>query len=134
MLFRSGCLCRLFFPPILLRLFRELDEANDAVTGLIRQGGNLENYSILSPRGTRPTRPSVIERGTYDIWSGGVNYFPDIPVSTNLQPLDNLLGTDNTERDISLEMAEQIISLIEVERSEERRVGKECRSRWSPYH
>ena len=25
-------------------------------------------------------------------------------------------------------------SFIEVEGSEERRVGKECRSRWSPYH
>ena len=25
-------------------------------------------------------------------------------------------------------------SLIAAERSEERRVGKECRSRWSPYH
>src|SRR3712207_9144851 len=24
--------------------------------------------------------------------------------------------------------------LIDYERSEERRVGKECRSRWSPYH
>ena len=24
--------------------------------------------------------------------------------------------------------------LIEAHRSEERRVGKECRSRWSPYH
>jgi len=24
--------------------------------------------------------------------------------------------------------------LVEVLRSEERRVGKECRSRWSPYH
>src|SRR3989449_10644428 len=23
---------------------------------------------------------------------------------------------------------------VEVQRSEERRVGKECRSRWSPYH
>ena len=23
---------------------------------------------------------------------------------------------------------------ISIERSEERRVGKECRSRWSPYH
>ena len=23
---------------------------------------------------------------------------------------------------------------IKVQRSEERRVGKECRSRWSPYH
>src|SRR2546430_6449615 len=26
------------------------------------------------------------------------------------------------------------ISAITVSRSEERRVGKECRSRWSPYH
>ena len=25
-------------------------------------------------------------------------------------------------------------SLTDAERSEERRVGKECRSRWSPYH
>ena len=25
-------------------------------------------------------------------------------------------------------------SLVCVSRSEERRVGKECRSRWSPYH
>src|SRR2546421_935246 len=25
-------------------------------------------------------------------------------------------------------------SYVEVKRSEERRVGKECRSRWSPYH
>ena len=24
--------------------------------------------------------------------------------------------------------------IIDAERSEERRVGKECRSRWSPYH
>ena len=28
----------------------------------------------------------------------------------------------------------QIPSLITADRSEERRVGKECRSRWSPYH
>jgi len=26
------------------------------------------------------------------------------------------------------------IRALEEERSEERRVGKECRSRWSPYH
>ena len=29
---------------------------------------------------------------------------------------------------------EPVIQLIDAERSEERRVGKECRSRWSPYH
>ena len=28
----------------------------------------------------------------------------------------------------------EIIVLDPTERSEERRVGKECRSRWSPYH
>ena len=27
-----------------------------------------------------------------------------------------------------------IVRVVEVLRSEERRVGKECRSRWSPYH
>ena len=26
------------------------------------------------------------------------------------------------------------IGIVKVRRSEERRVGKECRSRWSPYH
>ena len=29
---------------------------------------------------------------------------------------------------------ENLARQIEQERSEERRVGKECRSRWSPYH
>ena len=33
----------------------------------------------------------------------------------------------------SFEKLEQIIGNLE-NRSEERRVGKECRSRWSPYH
>ena len=27
-----------------------------------------------------------------------------------------------------------VAAVLEKERSEERRVGKECRSRWSPYH
>src|SRR5262249_57651230 len=39
--------------------------------------------------------------------------------------------------ELSPEYAEQIrerLARIEPDRSEERRVGKECRSRWSPYH
>src|SRR2546425_7082467 len=35
------------------------------------------------------------------------------------------VGEDNVER---------VFSYAELYRSEERRVGKECRSRWSPYH
>ena len=38
-------------------------------------------------------------------------------------------GAPAAERDIERGLDEYF-----VERSEERRVGKECRSRWSPYH
>ena len=31
-------------------------------------------------------------------------------------------------------MSEFKLTTVEEFRSEERRVGKECRSRWSPYH
>ena len=37
-------------------------------------------------------------------------------------------GSGKTKRLIELANHQQL------ERSEERRVGKECRSRWSPYH
>src|SRR5687768_11733077 len=35
---------------------------------------------------------------------------------------------------ITLEQLQQAIDTQGKQRSEERRVGKECRSRWSPYH
>ena len=33
-----------------------------------------------------------------------------------------------------LMIARLLLEDLKVDRSEERRVGKECRSRWSPYH
>ena len=38
------------------------------------------------------------------------------------------------EKDAALERRFQPVTVEEPGRSEERRVGKECRSRWSPYH
>ena len=57
----------------------------------------------------------------------------ETPVSTStLEGVRELLGAINArgryERDLTTGVALQQI------RSEERRVGKECRSRWSPYH
>ena len=46
-------------------------------------------------------------------------YLPDLPLSR---------GTDATTWMATLDLA------LDRVRSEERRVGKECRSRWSPYH
>ena len=36
--------------------------------------------------------------------------------------------------DLLIELLQQELSDQSLLRSEERRVGKECRSRWSPYH
>ena len=35
---------------------------------------------------------------------------------------------------VSLEINAGVTAVLGQNRSEERRVGKECRSRWSPYH
>src|SRR2546430_16667685 len=37
-------------------------------------------------------------------------------------------------RDVVLHVFEHPVGRVALDRSEERRVGKECRSRWSPYH
>ena len=42
--------------------------------------------------------------------------------------------TDYTRALLGVEEYEKLAAALEGERSEERRVGKECRSRWSPYH
>ena len=46
------------------------------------------------------------------------------------QMLENISNIDIGILDISMEE----LNGIKLGRSEERRVGKECRSRWSPYH
>ena len=52
----------------------------------------------------------------------------------NLQVEDFVKGLKDVlseaQPEISYDEAKQVIN----DRSEERRVGKECRSRWSPYH
>jgi len=54
-----------------------------------------------------------------------------LPPGTYTLNADVKLGEKNVRRSANLVMADLGDAL---ERSEERRVGKECRSRWSPYH
>ena len=67
--------------------------------------------------------------------------FKDISLSFEPHPVTKDLTTLKNERAI-IRSVRNIVSTIPTERffnssfgrSEERRVGKECRSRWSPYH
>ena len=55
---------------------------------------------------------------------------------TKLGPEEITRDIPNVSEDALKDLDERGIIRIgaEVKRSEERRVGKECRSRWSPYH
>ena len=43
-------------------------------------------------------------------------------------------GCEPVEKDSVYHLGAARLNLLSLLRSEERRVGKECRSRWSPYH
>ena len=47
---------------------------------------------------------------------------------------DNNIGTGLQGIDLLTEEDTVLVFFGKGQRSEERRVGKECRSRWSPYH
>ena len=56
-------------------------------------------------------------------------YIPDVGRSIRITSLQSVTGSVFNNADIL-----RIDYTAEYNRSEERRVGKECRSRWSPYH
>jgi len=58
-----------------------------------------------------------------------------LTLTPQLQQSIRLLQLSTIELNAEVERILQENPLLErAERSEERRVGKECRSRWSPYH
>ena len=48
--------------------------------------------------------------------------------------LDGTAGGAGHSREIAKRLTTGRLISLDQDRSEERRVGKECRSRWSPYH
>src|SRR3712207_7919667 len=53
---------------------------------------------------------------------------------TAAMSVEALLGTDRAFAEDLIALRPHAGQAASAERSEERRVGKECRSRWSPYH
>src|SRR5688572_31768618 len=79
------------------------------------------------------------EDGIRDLTVTGVQTCA-LPICGRVQRGEPTLTTEHEIRSLAVaafhrQMIERAAESIEtVKRSEERRVGKECRSRWSPYH
>src|SRR3712207_9353682 len=73
----------------------------------------------------------VHRRVVYAMFDGG--YRPDRAYSKCSRVVGDVMGKFHPHGDTSIYDA--LVRLVQDwSRSEERRVGKECRSRWSPYH
>ena len=92
-----------------------------AFTSLRKRGGNLADIAIVVidiNEGIMPQTQEAIE----------ILKAYKTPFIIALNKLDLIPGFKSKEGPVLKQIADQ------DERSEERRVGKECRSRWSPYH
>ena len=55
-------------------------------------------------------------------------------VSSEMKIVTSTYDKNDTSTDALTAKSDVLNKRLEEQRSEERRVGKECRSRWSPYH
>jgi hypothetical protein len=114
---RDSGLCRIFTPEPLAKLFRELNDANNALFFVLREKGP-DGVHVLTPAGTRPTRMNILKTDELAILAGGVNYFPSAAKESNLNALDGILGEIDADRPSTAEEIIKILQLIQVEKGD----------------
>src|SRR2546422_11191369 len=105
----------LLFSSLHAQNIEEVESMNNQVLALLHQGQYTQSMTL----GLKALKLSEDSLG------------PEHP--TTADSLNNLGGLYETMGDYA--EAEPLFQrALKIRRSEERRVGKECRSRWSPYH
>ena len=65
---------------------------------------------------------------------GGLTAVNQLPLRVREGEVRGLIGPNGSGKTTTVNLLSGLYRADAGERSEERRVGKECRSRWSPYH
>ena len=110
------------------------------LTAVLLSGCGIRSTEVPTDFGAAPTRVGCSLSGSDDVRTRAGGEFP---VQVYLVCTSQLVTVDRTvtlELDSSSDrvmVAQALLGQLGkalTARSEERRVGKECRSRWSPYH
>ena len=106
-------------------------ESLEELAELARSAGAVVAGSILQMRDAIDPA-SVVGRGKLEEIRAEVQArkVPLIIFDRELTPVQQR----NLERGVDCRVIDRTQLILDIFRSEERRVGKECRSRWSPYH
>lgn len=89
-------LMRVFIPPILYKLFSDINATNNSIISQIERK-KPEDVNIHYPEKLRPTRSNVLDKNVLITFTGGVDYFPFSPENKNIETIDELLSKFNEE-------------------------------------
>src|ERR1041385_8340840 len=114
-------------------LIRVVDVANRAIVGTIDLGKGMRPHcAVLGPKNGLIYVTTELEETISVIDPNSLKVLYTIPAGA---PESHMLAiTSDGKKGYTANVASGTVSVLDLERSEERRVGKECRSRWSPYH
>lgn len=112
---RDSKLMRIFMPPMLYKLFADINKTNNNIISQLLKFSDGEDVKITYPSGIRPTRKSVLDKNSVEIFTGGVNYFPLYPKNSSVEDIDILLqhfenGDYRVTLNIFLEILKHTIS------------------------
>src|SRR3712207_9086659 len=99
-----------------------------AVAARVREQVARDVEAFVEETGHRPGLATVLvgEDPASAVYVGGKQ---KASREVGITPFDERLPADASREDVV-----SVVERLNADRSEERRVGKECRSRWSPYH
>ena len=113
-----------------------LDEINRVEANASYDGSTLESHEVKTDLTIYKNNGSRLDNSTVKLSTDNVLVNIPILIQKELPLKFRFTGVpQNFDIDtLKYTMQPQSIMVAAPDRSEERRVGKECRSRWSPYH
>ena len=112
---------------LLPTVYTALDLVSRELVGMI-PSVTLDTASTRAAQGQSILVPITPTAAAEDVVAG------QLPPDTGDQVISNTPVVITKSRAVPFRWTGEETQGINAERSEERRVGKECRSRWSPYH